>query len=389
MTAPRVPLARTRPCHRERRLARPTGAALMLALASALLIGPMGCGSDSEPPPSGATGSGAQRTAAPAEVRLGYFANLTHAQAVLGVSSGELARAVAPSTLVTRLFNAGPSLIEALFAGEVDIGYIGPGPALNGFAKSRGQGLRIIAGAAANGVAIVARPGAGIATLADLKGKRIATPQLGNTQDISARHYLVAELGQPDADNVIPVPNAEQASMMANGEIDAAWAPEPWGALLVMKSGAVLLAEEKDLWPGKEFTLAVVITTPQFLAAHPDLVRNVLRVHRGWTDRLNRDSATYLPRLGDALNALTGKGLPPEVFATAFARTRFTDEPLESTLAAMAAWSYDLGFAKERPDLTGLVDTTILRELEHAAPTAANHATTPGGGVDAAPATAG
>ena len=142
---------------------------------------------------------------APAEVRIGYFGNLTHAQAVLGVSSGEFADAVKPAALHSKVFNAGPSLIEALLAGEIDIGYVGPGPALNGHLKSRGQGVRVLAGAAANGVVIVASKDSGISTLQDLVGKRIATPQHGNTQDIAARHYLTSVLHQADSHNVLPI----------------------------------------------------------------------------------------------------------------------------------------------------------------------------------------
>src|SRR5436305_14035462 len=152
---------------------------------------------------------GHQHTSAPpTEVRIGYFANLSHAQAVLGVSSGEFERAIAPAKLKTKVFNAGPSLIEALFAGEIDVGYVGPGPALSAHVKSRGEGIRLIAGAAANGVVIVARKDSGIEKLEDLKGNRLATPHYGNTQDLAARHYLTAVLHQEQLDNVIPVANA-------------------------------------------------------------------------------------------------------------------------------------------------------------------------------------
>lgn len=297
------------------------------------------------------------------EVRLGYFANLTHAQAVLGVSSGEFAAAVAPAKLTTRVFNAGPSLIEALFAHEIDIGYVGPGPAINGFMRSKGEGLKIIAGAAANGVGIVVRKDAGIVSLEQLKGRRIATPQLGNTQDIAARHFLIHNLGQADANNIIPISNAEQLGLLQRGQIDAAWAPEPWAARLVLEAGGTLLAEEKDLWEGKQFTLAVVIASPKFLKDQPDNARNLLTAHRRWTQRLNREPAASLPRLGQALNELTGKTIPAEAFAAAFSRTLFTNEPLAETLETLASWSYDLGFAKEKPDLGGFVDLTLMNAL--------------------------
>ncbi len=332
------------------------GAVSLILMLGSALLGTAACDRPSAGQPE-ATDKGVS------QVRLGYFANLTHAQAVLGVASGEFAGELAPAKLETRIFNAGPSLIEAVFAGEVDIGYIGPGPAINGFEKSRGKGLRIIAGVAANGVAIVARKDADIRTLADLKNKRIATPQLGNTQDISARHYLLKTLGQTGTENVLPIPNAEQAGMMERGQIDAAWAPEPWGARLIVETGARLIGEEKDLWPHQEFTLAVIITTPEFLQKHRDVVRKMLTVHARWTERLTQQREEVLPKLGAALNELTGKKLPPGVFEQALTRTKFTNEPMEETLKLFAQWAYDVGFAKQPVDLTGLVDTSLLREL--------------------------
>jgi len=316
-------------------------------------------------------GVSATRKSAPvAEVRIGYFANLSHAQAVLGVSSGEFESAIAPVRLKTKVFNAGPSLIEALFAGEIDIGYVGPGPALAAHARSKGQGIRVIAGAAANGVGIVARAGSGIEKIADLQGQRVATPQHGNTQDIAARHYLMFELHQTNQDNVIAVPNAEQSSMMERGQIDAAWAPEPWAARLVAETGAKLIAEEKDLWPNAEFALAVVVTTPEFLRDHPDVVKKVLAVHRNWTARLLSEPQKYAPALGEALVKLGGKKLPPQVVQSALARVKFTNKPLEETFKTMATWAADLDFERQPARMSQLFDLKILNELESAPETA-------------------
>ena len=302
--------------------------------------------------------------APPTQVRLGYFANLTHAQAVLGVSSGEFASAIAPANLKTQVFNAGPSLIEALLAGEIDVAYVGPGPALNAQSVTHGQGIRVVAGAAANGVVIVAREGSNIKSLEDLKGRKLATPQQGNTQDIAARHYLQAVLKQPNLKNVLPVTNAEQVGLMTRGEIDASWAPEPWGSLLISQTKANLIAEEKDLWPEKQMAITVVVTTPDFLAKHPDVLEKILLVHRQWTQRLNDDPAKYDPQLDQALFGLTNKRLPKGTLSSALGRVKFTDDPGETTFRTLAQWSYDLGFAKQKPDLTGLFDTTILRKLQ-------------------------
>jgi NitT/TauT family transport system substrate-binding protein len=300
------------------------------------------------------------------KVTIGYFTNLSHAQAVLATASGDFDRAVAPAKLETKLFNAGPSLVEALFAGEIDIGYVGPGPALSAFQKSGGKGIRVVAGAAANGVVVVARKGSGIQSLGDLAGKRLATPQLGNTQDISARHYLSAVLKQSDLTNVVPIENAQQAAMFERGDLDAAWVPEPWGQRLVAETGATLLAEEKDLWPSREFLLTLVVTTPEFLAKRPEVVEAVLKAHRTWTRRLTDEPEKYQAALGDALFALGGKRLPPGVLPAALKRVRFVDDPGIDTLRTFAIWKHDLGIDRAEADIGGLVDTTALKRASSA-----------------------
>ena len=327
---------------------------ILLGLASVIT----GCGASDSDSPLAAS-------APPEEVRLGYFGNVTHAQAALGVASGDFANAVAPAKFSTKVFNAGPSLIEALFSNNIDIGYVGPGPALSAHQKSRGEGIRVVAGAAANGVLIVARKDANITTLKDLAGKRVATPQAGNTQDIAARWYLTKKLGQKDANNVMPIANAEQQGMMSRGEIDAAWVPEPWGSRLITENGATLVAKEnEELWPHKKFVLTVVVTTPQFLAKHPDVVRKVLGVHAQWTQRLRDNPAAYSSQLGDALFALSGKKLPPGVLDASLKNVEFTLDPLDETFQTMGQWAYDVGFAKEPAKLENLIDTTLLQQVK-------------------------
>jgi NitT/TauT family transport system substrate-binding protein len=317
-----------------------------------------------------ATTSGCHRqtSAAVDTVKIGYFANLSHAQAVLGVASGEFERSIAPAKLETKIFNAGPSLIEALFAGEIDIGYVGPGPVISAHEKSGGKGIRVIAGAASNGVVIVARDGSGIHSLGDLAGRRVGTPQLGNTQDVSARHYLSMVLKQTDLANVIPVDNAEQAAMFSRGQLDAAWVPEPWGQRLIAEAGATLVAEEKDLWPSKEFVLTEVVTTPEFLEKHRDIVEKILGVHRAWTQRLRTEPGKYTPQLGEALFSLTGKKLGPGILATALTRVGFVNDPSPDTLRTFAQWKHDVFGSRAAVDLNGLVDSSALEHASSAAP---------------------
>jgi NitT/TauT family transport system substrate-binding protein len=327
-----------------------------------LLLGVViaGCNKSSAPPQTSSSQNSEQM---PAEFRLGYFANVTHAQAVLEVESGELQAALGTTKLTTKVFNAGPELIQALNAGEIDAGYVGPGPVISAFANSHGQAICVIAGSAANGVVIVARNGSGITSMQDLKDKLIATPQLGNTQDVSARHYVMAVLGQSAADNILPVPNAQQSGLMARGKIDAAWVPEPWGARLINETGATLVAEEKDLWPQHEFSLTVVVTTPQFLAAHPQLLTKFLTVHHTWTQRLHDHPQDFSGQLNADLASLAGKRLPADILSQAISRTTFTDDPLPDTFATMGQWSADLKFIKGTPDLTGLFQTGIIKQI--------------------------
>jgi len=327
---------------------------LLPILGFALLLS-LGCDKD-----KGSSGS----RVTPQDVRLGYFANVTHAQAVLGVSGGSYEKAVAPARLSARVFNAGPSLIEALFAGEIDIGYVGPGPVLNAHAKGRGQKIRVIAGAAANGVLIVARKDSGINSLAELAGKRVATPQIGNTQDISAKHYLLRELKQKDLNNVLAVANTEQSTLMARKEIDAAWAPEPWGSRLIAEGNARLLGEEKDLWPGRKFSLTLVVTRPDFLAKHPEVVEKFLAAHLRMTHWLGAQPQNWATPLDQALRQLTGKALPAGVVANSMSYVQFTEEPLEETLNTMNQWAYELKLINSPTVAPGLVDTSILRKLQ-------------------------
>ena len=292
----------------------------------------------------------------PTVVRLGYFANLTHAQAVLGVSSGDFAAAVAPATIETRIFNAGPSLMEAMIAGEIDIAYVGPGPAIAAHTATGGQDISVISGAAANGVLIVAREGYQAKSLAELAAARIATPQAGNTQDISARHYLHSVLKHEDLSNVLPIANAEQLSLFQRGEMDAAWVPEPWASLLISQAKARVIAQEKDLWPSGEFATTIVVASRVFAQRHPQTIARFLAAHRKWTSRLQQNPAGQLTDLKAALFALTRKRLPDGVLESAIVNVRFTDDPLPESVKTMAQWTFDLGFMKRAPQLDGLFE---------------------------------
>jgi NitT/TauT family transport system substrate-binding protein len=321
-----------------------------------------GCGE----PVSSAAGAPEQE---PESVRLGYFANVTHAQAVLGVANGTFQEALGAVKLKPLVFNAGPSAVEALFAGELDLAYIGPGPAATAFIRSHGEAVRVIAGAAANGVAIVVRKDAGIAKLEDLKGKLIATPQYGNTQDISARAFIKYTLHDKSKQDggttdLQAIANAEQLGLFKQKQLDASWAPEPWAARLVQDGNCVLLEEERNLWPEKRFAITVLVVNKRFLDAHPRTVERLLRAHLKLTSALHVCQAAYIDALNNEFKRLLGKPLDRRVLSVALSHVEFTTDPLQASVQRFSDWSAELGMTSEKVDLKPLFDLTILERLK-------------------------
>jgi sulfonate transport system substrate-binding protein len=302
-------------------------------------------------------------------VHVGYFPNITHSQALIGKATGEFEQALTPSAKVEwKEFNAGPSVVEALFAGALDIAYVGPNPTIAGYSRSRGAALRVIAGATSGGAALVVRPASGINEAKDFHGKRIATPQLGNTQDVALRAWLRANglsVREKGGDvQVIPIANPDQLTLFLKGEIDAAWAPEPWAARLVHEAGGRIFLDERDLWPNRQFVAAEVIVRTDFLKQHPDLVKTWVRTHVELTNWINKNPVEAKRILNEEIKRETNKSLPSEVLDDSFSRIEVTYDPLRQSLLHDAQQAYDLGFlGKEKPDLSGLFDLAILNEI--------------------------
>lgn len=304
--------------------------------------------------------------AAPANVlRVGYFPNITHSQALLGLARGDFQRALGADVIIqATTFNAGPSVIEALFAGQLDLAYIGPNPAINGFVQSKGEALRIIAGATSGGAALVVRAEAGITGPADLAGRRLASPQLGNTQDVALRNYLAAHglatVEKGGAVEVIPTQNPDILDLFRRGQIDGAWVPEPWASRLVVEGGGVVLVDERELWPAGDFVTAHLIASPAILEAHPEWIRAWLDAHLALTQWELDHPAEAQTALNAQIKALTGQELPAAVLAQAWGRMRPTWDPIAASLQASADAAYAAGFLKAEPDLRGIYDLGLL-----------------------------
>jgi NitT/TauT family transport system substrate-binding protein len=333
--------------------------ALALLVAAAVAVG--ACGGDSR-------GAGSPAgSAAPVKLRLGYFPNITHAQPLVGLATGQFARELGEGvTLQPKTFNAGPAVIEALFAGEIDAAYIGPNPAINGYVKSRGEALRIVAGATSGGAALVVRTGAGIEKPADLARKKIASPQLGNTQDVALRTYLQANGLQTKERGgnvtVLPIASPETFSLFQKGDIDGAWVPEPWASRLILQAGGKLFLDERTLWPNGEFVTTNLVVRAGFLRKHPDAVERLLRAHVRVTERINADPDQARQLTNQAIADLSGAALPPAVVEAAWANLRFSYDPLVASLHKSADDAFALGFlGRKRPNLANLYD---LRPLD-------------------------
>jgi NitT/TauT family transport system substrate-binding protein len=304
-----------------------------------------------------------------AVVRVGAFPNITHSQAMIGKANGWFEKALGPNVKIEwQSFNAGPSAIEALFAGAIDMTYVGPNPAINGYVRSNGEALRIIAGATSGGAALVVRGDSGINGPQDFHGKRIASPQQGNTQDVALRAWLKSN-GLKTRDKggdvvVMPIANPDQLTLFLKKEIDAAWAPEPWASRLVHEAGGRVLVDERSLWPNGQFLTTELIVSTKFLQSHPDLVKTWLKAHVELTDWINKNAPQARQILNQQIQKETGKPLAAGVLDDAFGRMQVTYDPLREPLMRAAQSAFDAGFlGRQMPDLSHLYDLTLLNQV--------------------------
>ncbi|MBB2946140.1 NitT/TauT family transport system substrate-binding protein [Actinoplanes lutulentus] len=337
-----------------------------LALASAAVVASTAlaaCGSNEDDN----TAAGTSGTAAEAKtINLGYFPNITHAPALVGVNKGLFKEALgSATTLETKTFNAGPAAIEALLSGAIDATYIGPNPAINGWSTSKGTALKIIAGSTSGGAGLVVKEG--INSAADLKGKKIATPQLGNTQDVALRAWLKENGLNADTTgggdvSVLPQDNATAIQAFAQGTIDGAWVPEPNYSKLILESKAKVLVDEKTLWPNQEFVTTHLIVSQKFLKEYPGTVKKLLQGHINAVKYIKDNSADAQTAANAQIESLTGKPLKAEILTAAFANLKFTYDPIASSLYTSAQHAEEVGLLKT-VDLKGIYDLGPLNEL--------------------------
>ena len=304
-------------------------------------------------------------------LRIGYYPNINHAQAVIGFGNGDFQKALGNNIKVqTFIFNAGPSAIEALLAKRIDVTYVGSNPPVNGYVVSDGKALRIIAGAASGGASFVVRNDAGINSPKDFAGKKFASPQLGNTQDIALRSYLIKNgiktTDQGGNVEVVPVANPDILTLFLKKEIDGAWVPEPWATRLVKEANGKIFVDERNLWPDGKFVTANMAASTDYLKNNPDVIKKLLAAHVNETVWINNHKDDAVKAFNVELKKLTGKDIAEDELKQALSRIDFTYDPLKLSLFQSANNAYDLGFlakGKERPDLSGIFDLTILDQV--------------------------
>jgi NitT/TauT family transport system substrate-binding protein len=303
------------------------------------------------------------------EVRLGFFPNVTHAPAIIGVEQGLYSAELGATTLTPQTFNAGGDAVNALLGGSLDITYIGSGPAINAFAKSDGAAVRLVAGATEGGAQLVVKPE--ITGPEQLKGKTIATPQLGNTQDIALKKWLsenglTAGAGPEDV-KIANLENPRTLDAFRQGSVDGGWLPEPWSSRLVLDAGASVLLDERTLWPDGLFPTTVVLVRTGFLQQYPETVNAVLRGHLKAIDLAATDPARAKAIVNSGLEKLTGNALAQPVIDRAFQNITLDPDPLASTFPQLAKDSATAGVTDQPTDLAGLLDVGPLNAQLQAA----------------------
>jgi NitT/TauT family transport system substrate-binding protein len=339
---------------------------LLVGLLAAVALA--GCGSDSkQDAKAGSVEQGAEKVA----LRLGYFPNITHAPGLVGVEKGIFADKLGSNvTLAPQAFNAGPAAVEAIFSGAIDATYIGPNPAINAFAKSHGEAIRIISGATSGGAFLVVNPS--ITAPAGLTGKKVATPQLGNTQDVALRSWLKANklsadaLGGGDV-QIVPQDNGQALEAFKAGTIAGAWVPEPWATRMIQEGKGKVLVDEKTLWPGGQYVTTHLIVRTAFLKAHPDVVKHLLEGHAAAVDFVNANPAEAKTMVNQALQKLTGKTIAQGVIDAAWPNMTFTNDPIASSLRKGADDAKAVGLLDAGTKLDGIYDLNLLNEVLKAA----------------------
>jgi len=332
---------------------------LLAAGVAAVTLLAAGCSSAA----TGASGSGS----GPVTLRLGFLANITHEPALVGLAKGFFTKDLGKNVVLkTSIFSSGTEETTALLAGQLDAAYVGPNPAINAWQKSNGTAIKIISGVASGGASLVVKKG--ITSASQLKGKSLATPSLGNTQDVALRYWLKQHgmATTPTGGGDVPIkpikPNSAAVLEFTSGQIDGGWEPEPYATEMVL-AGGTRLVNEASLWPGGKFVTTNLVASQSFLKAHPSAVNGLLKGQIEANSYINSNPTAAANAANAELTKLLGKGLKPNVLSAALPYIHFTNDPIASSLQADAQHAVAVGLLTPVKNLSAIYDLGPLNAL--------------------------
>ena len=294
------------------------------------------------------------------KLRIAYFPNIGHAVPIIGVEKGFFQSGIGDDVIIeTRVFDSGPQVIESLFANSVDLAYVGPGPAINGFLNSQNKNVNILAGAASGGASFIVHPDSEINQASDFVGKKIAAPQIGNTQDVSLRHYLV-ENGLTPAEKggtviVYNIPNPDIYTLFVKGEVDGAWVAEPWATILENELEGKRLFKEEQLWPNNEFASVLLIANSDYVKQNPELISDFMSSHQTTVEWINENPIDTRIEFNNFLDSYLGRSLSDEVVDISLTNLRITSDPIMDSVYSFAEKADSLGYlGRNGYDLSGI-----------------------------------
>ena len=300
------------------------------------------------------------------KIRVAFFPSIGHIIPIVGLEEKIFEKGIGEEKQIeTKLFDSGPQVIESLFSNSIDIAYVGPGPIINGFLKSDGKDIKILSGAASGGASFIIQPNSGLESLENFDGKRIASPQISNSQDVSLRHYLESH-GLKSVENggtvfVLNISNPDIYTLFAKGDIDGAWVPEPWATILVQELDGIRLFNEEKLWPNEEFASVLLIVRTEYLENNPETIQKWVESHEKIVTWINSNPDKSKSLFSSFLIDYMGKSLPTKIIDESFSNITITSDPIKNSVIIFAERADSLGYlGRDGYNLDGIFYNAVL-----------------------------
>ena len=300
------------------------------------------------------------------KIRVAFFPSIGHIIPIVGLEEKIFEKGIGEEKQIeTKLFDSGPQVIESIFSGSIDVAYVGPGPIINGFLKSDGKDIKILSGAASGGASFIIQPNSGLESLENFDGKRIASPQISNSQDVSLRHYLESH-GFKSVEKggtvfVLNISNPDIYTLFAKGDIDGAWVPEPWATILVQELDGIRLFNEEKLWPNEEFASVLLIVRTEYLENNPETIQKWVESHEKTVTWINANPDKSKSLFSSFLIDYMGKSLPTKIIDESFSNITITSDPIKNSVIIFAERADSLGYlGRSGYNLDGIFYNAVL-----------------------------